>query len=115
MRFVYVAGACVSALWLSGCATSPDAVQPSYVTTVTYESWTCKQLSEEDARLTEAYAIAAATQNQTRSSDTLGVFLLGLPLGSMSGGNIAPQIASLKGQQEAVHKTEIVKSCASAG
>jgi len=56
---------------------------------------------------------AYAQQNQARSNDAVGVFFIGLPVSSMSGGNIAPQIATLKGQQEAVRQTMQKKGCAS--
>jgi hypothetical protein len=41
-------------------------------------------------------------QNQTRSNDIAGIILIGLPISSMSGGNIAPEIARYKGKLEAV-------------
>ena len=40
-----------------------------------------------------------------------GVILLGLPLASMSGENIAPQIAALKGEQEAVGQAMQFGNC----
>lgn len=109
-RIVFVSAI---ALAVAGCATRPENIQPAYVTTVTYQTWTCQQLGEEDARLNAAYATAAVAQNHARSNDTVGVLLLGLPVASLSGENIAPQIASLKGQQDAVHQTEILKNCGS--
>lgn len=41
----------------------------------------------------------------------VGVILIGLPVPSMSGDNIAPEIARLKGEQEAFRKAMALKEC----
>jgi hypothetical protein len=48
-----------------------------------------------------------------RSNDVAGWIFIGLPVGSMSGGNVAPEIANFKGQIEAVQQAMIRKSCSS--
>ncbi len=85
------------AVVLAVCAPTPESIQPAYVSEMTYQNWTCLQFSEEETRLNAAYVTAASQENNARSNDTLGVIFLGLPLSPMSGGNVAPQIASLKG------------------
>ncbi len=99
------------ALALAGCAQTPEEVRPAYVSSVAFDSWTCRQLGEEQARLQTALSTASAQQYQTRSNDVAGWLLLGLPVGSMSGGNVAPEIANYKGQIEAVQQAMIRKSC----
>jgi hypothetical protein len=96
---------------IAACAKSPDAIAPSYVSEVGYQSWSCQQLGEEQLRLSQALAVASKQQEQARTNDTVGVILLGLPVGSMSGENIAPEIARLKGEQEAVRKAMLTKMC----
>src|SRR5438445_763761 len=98
-------------LGVSGCAVAPEDVQPAYVSYVPYQSWSCQQLGEEQARLGSALAAASTQQNKTRSNDTAGVILLGLPVSSMSGGDIAPEIARYKGETEAVQKAMVLNSC----
>ena len=100
-------------LVLAGCAKAPESIGPAYVSEVPYEAYTCKQLATENQRLQEAYAVAAQQQNNARSGDVAGVILLGLPVSSMSGDNIAPQIANLKGRMVAVQKVMIEKNCGS--
>jgi len=39
------------------------------------------------------------------------VVLIGLPVASLSGDNIAPEIARLKGEQEAVQKAKLRQGC----
>lgn len=98
-------------LGLAACAPTPESIQPSYVSEVPYQSWTCTQLGEELGRLNNALSTASTQQNSARSNDTVGVLLLGLPVGSMSGQSIAPQIARYKGEQEAVNRAMIRNSC----
>ncbi|MFC3693124.1 hypothetical protein [Chenggangzhangella methanolivorans] len=111
MRLVLVALACVS---LAACAKSPESIAPAYVSEVGYQSYTCVQLGEEGSRLSTALAHASAQQEKARANDTVGVILIGLPVSSMSGDNIAPEIARLKGEQEAVRKAGMKKNCGAA-
>ena len=96
---------------VSGCAKAPNTIAPSYVSEVQYQNYSCVQLGQELQRLEQAYAVAAKAQEDARTGDAWGVFLIGLPTSSLSGSNIAPEIASLKGQMVAVQKTAISKNC----
>jgi hypothetical protein len=96
---------------LGACAQSPDAIQPEYVSTVPYLVWTCAQIAEEQQKIANVLDTASAQQKRTRSNDTVGVLLTGMPVSSMSGGNIAPQIAHLKGEQEALNEAITLRSC----
>lgn len=98
-------------LGVAACAPTPESIQPAYVSEVPYQSWTCQQLGEELGRLSYALSTASSQQNTARSNDIAGVILLGLPVGSMSGQSIAPQIARYKGEQEAVNKAMIRNGC----
>lgn len=98
-------------LAVAACAPTPESIQPAYVSEVPYRSWTCEQLGEENVRLNQALATASVAQSNARSNDTVGIILIGLPVGSMSGQSIAPQIALYKGQMEAVHRASIRNSC----
>jgi hypothetical protein len=105
--------AIATALVVSACAKSPESIAPSYVSEVGFQSWNCNQLGEESNRLSAALSRASAQQENARTNDTVGVLLIGLPVSSLSGDNIAPEIARLKGETEAVRKVSINKSCAS--
>lgn len=74
------------ALFVSGCATDPDRIKP-----VAYAGDKCT--AADRARLAEL----SAEQKRAASSDAMGVFLIGLPVGSMSGKNHQAEIARLKG------------------
>ncbi len=84
---------------VSACAKSPASIAPAYVSSVTYSHLSCERLKQEAANLDAALTKASAQQEQARSNDIAGVILIGLPVSSMSGDNIAPQIADLKGPQ----------------
>ncbi len=102
---------CVILSTVAGCAASPESIQPAYVSAMSYATWTCPQLAEEQFHLASALATASSQQSSARTGDALGVLLVGMPVSSMTGGNVAPQIALYKGQQEAVRQAAIGKSC----
>ena len=108
MRRVYLAAL---AAILAGCAKAPESISASYVSEVGYLNWTCEQLAMETTRMSSAYAVAAQQQEKARTNDVVGVILIGLPVSSMSGDNIAPEIARLKGEQEAIRKAMMTKQC----
>lgn len=109
MRRTFVA--CAVAALVAGCAARPENIPPSYVSTLNYQGLTCQQLAEEGARVDAAYDLAARKQTHARHEDTLGVALVGLPLGSMTGRNVATEVANLKGQQLAIRQIETQKYC----
>ena len=96
---------------LAACAQAPETIIAAYVSPVTYSGWSCPQISEEQVRLSSALAVASQQQQQARSNDTAAVIFFGLPLASMTGANVAPQIARYKGEQEAVRLAGISRSC----
>lgn len=110
MKLIHIAA--LAALFVAGCAKAPESIAPSYVSEIPYQSYSCTQLGQEKARLEQAYAVTAKAQEDARTGDAWGVFLLGMPTSSLSGGNVAAEVASLKGQMVAVDKTIITKNCA---
>jgi hypothetical protein len=100
-----------SGLLIAACAKSPESIAPAYVSEVGFQSWNCTQLGEESSRLSAALSQASTQQENARTNDTVGVLLIGLPVSSLSGDNIAPEIARLKGESEAVRRASIQKGC----
>jgi len=99
------------AIVAGACAKSPESIAPSYVSDITYRQVSCADLAVESARLQQALARTSTQQEQARGNDTVGVILLGLPVSSLSGDNIAPEIARLKGELEAIHRVGLAKKC----
>ena len=100
------------AVAVAACAQSPESIAPVYVSDVPYLSWSCRELREEALRLNSDLATASVQQEEARSSDTVGVLLLGLPVASMSGEDVAPEIARLKGEIDAVGIATTKNNCA---
>ncbi|MBU3261736.1 hypothetical protein KPG71_17045 [Roseovarius sp. PS-C2] len=95
----------------AACAKKPETIDAAYVSPTTYQDWNCPQLAAEARRVDNALAKASAAQNKARGNDTAGVILLGLPVSTLSGGNVADQIAQLKGHKQVIEQTQIRKNC----
>jgi uncharacterized protein YceK len=93
---------------VSGCATAPGRIAPNYVSPTNYSSLTVEQLREDEKNIQSALDKASAQQESTRTKDTWGIILLGLPVSSLSGSNQAQHIADLKGQLAAI-RAQITK------
>ena len=97
------------AVSLAACATAPEDIAPAYVSNMQYQAWTCEQMAAESGRLASA---SYSTQlSKARSNVSVGVILLGLPVSSLSGSNVAPEIARLKGEQVAMQQAQALKNC----
>ena len=111
MKAIPPALVAVTVLLLAGCAEAPSAIAPQYVSSVPYLDMTCRQLGDERLRLADRLVAASEQQDNARTDDTIGVLLIGLPTASMSGGDVAPQIALLKGEAQAVRQAEYRNNC----
>lgn len=102
-------------LALSGCATAPDKIKATEVSASAYAAWNCQQLAAENAKISTSLDAMSATQRQAHTDDVVGVFLVGLPVGSMASGNRATReadIARIKGEKVAIYQTQKAKGCA---
>lgn len=99
---------------IAGCAKSPDSIAPAYVSERAYDNLDCAQLVEEQMNVNAAFSVASQQQSDARTNDIVGVVLLGLPVSTLSGGNVAYQVADLKGQQVAIQRTMTRKRCSAA-
>ena len=96
---------------LAGCATLPEDVRPAAVSTDPYMAMGCDQLAGEKQRLALSVAQTSLAQQKTRTADNSGVFWLGMPLGSMGGGDHEAELATLKGKAVAVDQARTAKAC----
>jgi len=111
MKSLMLLAATAAVIVVAGCAKRPETIAPAYVSTLPYQNLSCSQLAEEMARVNAAYTNAAQAQNDAATGDAWGVFLLGMPTSTLSGANVAAQVASLKGQQDALHQSAVRKNC----
>jgi len=74
---------------VGACATNPDTIDPIYVSPSTFEHLTCRQIGEEQKRITRE---EAANMQNGKASD-------------------AEQVGLLKGAMEALEQISIEKRC----
>ncbi len=98
-------------LLATACAKSPESIEPSYVSPAAYSDWSCKALNAEAERVGAALTVASKQQSNARGGDIAGVILLGLPVSTLSGANIAPEVARLKGHKETISREQIRRGC----
>ena len=98
-------------LLVSACATAPEKIGPSMVDAASYRTMSCQQLGGEEDRVQSLLEKRSASQTRTRSIDTIGVAVLGVPAGSVLGGSYTKQIGRLKGQQLAIWRQETQSDC----
>lgn len=75
----------------AGCAKTADSVAPA---AMPLNSVSCSQITE----LRQRVGILSAKQNTAAGNDVVGVIFIGLPIGSMSGGDVETELAIAKGQ-----------------
>ena len=70
-----------------------------------------KSLAEKELQQTQLLNALSADQKKAASGDAWGVFLLGLPLSSMSGADKETEIAIAKGRLDAIDRQQTAKGC----
>ena len=83
---------------LSACASSPDNIEATTVSTDTYAYMTCAQLADYGVALTKTYKEAADQEGDARVEDVIGYALFQQPVGSQRHEKIPAEIADLKGR-----------------
>jgi hypothetical protein len=100
---------------LSGCASKPSDIPPSYTSKFEYKDYNCEQMVEEAQRISDRANDANGMQKRQRTRDqinsTVGVvFLFPVSFLFVQGdGPKAVEVAKLKGQMDALEQASIVK------
>lgn len=90
--------ATIAALALvTACAQSPDAIAPVSMGGV-FDALPCAQARAMLASDTQTLAVLDAQQRSAMAGDAIGVFLIGIPTSSLTGGDVAGQIGATKGK-----------------
>jgi hypothetical protein len=110
-RTLQISGLAILACALGACAKHPDAIAATYVSHASYRGLDCDALSQEQQRLGAILARASNQQENARMNDALGIILIGVPVSSLSGDNIAAEIARLKGENEALNRRMLEADC----
>lgn len=101
--------ACLTAV--TACAKAPENIPAVSIGSNEYRGYSCRQLAEAEVKYTQALTNLSAAQKDAQSGDAMGVFLLGLPLSSMSGNDNETNIAVTKGHIQAIEAERARKGC----
>jgi len=106
-------------LLLAGCASGSSEIRAAYVSPMTYESYTCPQLVQENLRLQNQLGSVAGSVDKKAHGDAVkmgvGLVLFWPTLFFLKGdGAEAQEYAQLKGKYQALEEAYTLKNCASA-
>src|SRR6478672_13460523 len=101
---------------LGGCASKSSEIVAAYVSPIPYQSYTCQQLGMEAQAVSAKAAELSGAQDQKRTNDQIatGVAIVVFwPAAFLVGGDgqVAAQLAQLKGQLSAIEQASIQKRC----
>lgn len=97
------------------CATAPGRITPRPSDVSEYRGLSCAALAADDTQVLQRLDRLDASQRRTRTIDTIGVALLFLPVGSLTGGNHEREIADLKWRRHVLERDIETNRCDTAG
>ncbi len=97
MRTMITMGALIGAALLSGCAKSPDSIVPVSMGNA-FAEMPCPQAQQLLNAEHQTLAVLEQRQNDAVAGDAFGVFLIGVPVSSLSGNDAEGAIATSKGK-----------------
>ena len=107
----------VVAFVLNGCAKSPESISASYVSPLHYQSFDCQQIEQEYARVSRKAREVAGHQASESTKDAVavgvGAILFWPALFFLIGDDKKEELASLKGEADALEQAAIAKQCTS--
>ena len=106
-----IACVCLSVGLASGCAKRPDAIVPVDIPMAAYSGLNCKGIAQETIAENNKLAALSKSQNSAATGDAVGVFLIGVPMSSVTGGDKEGMIAVSKGKVQALENTARAKGC----
>lgn len=101
----------LAAIALAGCAKRPGSIKPAMLPATTFTSLDCGRLAHELAAEKETLTKLSRKQNDAATGDAFGVFLIGVPMASLAGGDNEGDIAVSKGRIEALENARLIRSC----
>lgn len=90
--------ALTATLALAACAQGPGSIAPASMPGGMYDTLSCAQARNERQRLSSELAALESRQRGAATADAVGVFLLFIPVGSLTGGDVSGDIATKRGQ-----------------
>lgn len=105
-----------TALSLAACATAPDKIGATYVSSIQYSGYDCDQIRMEMVHLSSKVAEVSGAQKHQATNDAVamgvGLVLFWPALFFLAGGNDRKaELGNLKGQYDALTEAAIQKKC----
>lgn len=103
--------------FLSGCATQPEEIPPTYVSPLKYKDYNCSQIAEEmdyvSHETSDLYLSLKKKADNDEAQMGVGMILFWPLLFTLEGGDgpEARQYADLRGEYEALRKASVKKEC----
>lgn len=94
-----------------GCAKQPDQIAAVEIGSDAYGRHSCSQLAAEELKVNQEVANLSARQKSAANGDAWGVFLIGLPVSSMGGGDQEAAISIAKGKLQAIDRQQLAMRC----
>ena len=85
-------------LVMAACAPGPNAVAPIPMPVNTYMDMNCVQAKAEHTRVTNEVAALSQKQKNAAVGDAIGVFLIAVPVSSLTGNDVQGDLAVSKGK-----------------
>lgn len=99
------------ALLLGACATAPENIAAASLSSNAFMGQSCSSLNMNLVATSQKLENLSATQRSAASGDALGVFLIGLPISSMSGGDKEADISIAKAELQQIQSAISVSGC----
>jgi hypothetical protein len=90
--------ATAAALVLSACAPHPNSIAPVAMPSGMYDGMSCTAARAEANVVANKLAAMENQQRQAAVGDAVGVFLIAVPVSSLTGGDVSGQIATERGK-----------------
>ncbi|MGM4910472.1 hypothetical protein [Rhizobium sp. 768_B6_N1_8] len=109
MKKLILAAALAAAL--TSCAKRPDAIVQADIPMQAYTNLSCQQIASEHAKEKVKLDGLSKQQISAANGDAFGVFLVGVPIGSVAGGDKEGEVAVSKGKVSAMESAALSKGC----
>lgn len=109
---ILLIGTAVVAVLLSGCARRPDSISATSIPMEAYTGDSCSSLNQQLTNEKENLSTLSKQQHDAANGDAFGVFLIGVPIGSLAGADKEGEIATSKGKINAMEAAMHKKKCA---
>jgi len=96
---------------IGACAKRPNAIAPATIPESAYSNMSCKELATELTNENRQLATLSQAQNSAATADAVGVFLVGVPAASLTGGDQEGAIAVSKGKIISIQASQQSKRC----